>query len=218
VLIGIVVGVAAGAVAGLLVAQQRVSSFVITLGLGFVWLGLTDGITGSQVISTGLNEDFINLISYRVFGLSVSTYVAAVFAIVMFVVFRWTVLGRNLIAVGSNPQAGRLAGLHLGSLRVTAYAILGLAAGIAAIIITSRQAQYTPGVGAGLFLSPYVAAFFGMSVLGARRFNVFGTVVGGLFMGTLQTGLVIMGAPSWVGVFIQGAVLLVILQISRRKL
>jgi ribose/xylose/arabinose/galactoside ABC-type transport system permease subunit len=53
-------------------------------------------------------------------------------------------------------------------------------------------------------------------VLAARRFNVLGTVVGALFMGTLQTGLVIVGASAWLFTFIQGAVLLVILLIARR--
>ena len=216
VVIGILVGVVAGAITGVFVAQQRVSSFVITLGFGFVWLGITDGLTNTTVISTGLTEGFIDLTSQQILGLSLATWVAAAFALAIGIMFRWTVLGRYLMAVGSNPQASRLAGLRLSGLRVAAYAILGIGVGIAAVIITSRQAQYTPAVGAGLFLSPYVAAFFGMSVLAARRFNVLGTVVGALFMGTLQTGLVIVGASAWLFTFIQGAVLLVILLIARR--
>jgi len=216
VVIGILVAVAAGAIVGLFVAQQRVSSFVITLGFGFVWLGITDGLTGSTVITIN-NTGFINLISHDVLGVTIATVVAAVFALAIGVMFRWTVLGRYMLTVGSNPQASRLAGLPLSTLRVVAYSVLGLGVGIAAMILTSRQAQYTPNLGTGLFLTPYVAAFFGMSVLGARRFNVFGTVIGALFMGTLQTGLVIIGAASWVDEFIQGAVLLVILLIARRE-
>jgi ribose/xylose/arabinose/galactoside ABC-type transport system permease subunit len=216
ILVGILVAVVAGAITGVFVAQQRVSSFVITLGFGFVWLGIADGLTDLQVISTGLNSDFIDLTSQRLLGLTLATWVAAAFALVIGIMFRWTVLGRYLMSVGSNPQASRLAGLRLSGLRVVAYSLLGVGVGIAAVIITSRQAQYTPSVGAGLFLSPYVAAFFGMSVLAARRFNVLGTVVGALFMGTLQTGLVIVGASAWLFTFIQGAVLLVILLIARR--
>jgi ribose transport system permease protein len=217
VLVGIGVAVIAGVVTGIFVAQQRVSSFVITLGFGFVWLGITDGLTNSQVISNGISLGFLDLTSHRVVGLSLATVTAAIFALCMGIMFRYSVVGRYLMSVGSNPQASRLAGLPLSGLRVTAYAMLGIGVGIAAVIITSRQGQYTPNVGAGLFLSPYVAAFFGMSVLAARRFNVLGTVVGALFMGTLQTGLVIIGASAWVYTFIQGAVLLVILLIARRS-
>jgi ribose/xylose/arabinose/galactoside ABC-type transport system permease subunit len=214
--VGIVVAVLAGAIAGLFVALQRVSSFIITLALGFVWLGIADGVTNSQTIVSGLSQGFINLTSHKVFGFTDATAIAAVFALAIGIMFRWTVLGRYMLSVGSNPQASRLAGLHVPRMRVIAYALLGLGVGIAAIIITSRQAQYTPGVGTGLFLAPYVAAFFGMSVLGARRFNVFGTVIGALFIGTLQTGLIIIGAAAWVGEFIQGSVLLIILLIARR--
>jgi ribose/xylose/arabinose/galactoside ABC-type transport system permease subunit len=216
IVVGILVAVVAGAITGVFVAQQRVSSFVITLGFGFVWLGITDGLTDSQVISTGLSTGFIDLTSHRFIGLSLATWVAAGIAVAIAIMIRRTVLGRYLMSVGSNPQASRLAGLRLSGLRVTAYAILGIGVGIAAVIITSRQAQYTPSVGAGLFLSPYVAAFFGMSVLAARRFNVFGTVIGALFMGTLQTGLVIVGASAWVFTLVQGVVLLVIQLIARR--
>lgn len=217
VLVGIIVAVAASAIGGVFVAQQRVSSFVITLGFGFVWLGITDGITGSQVITAGINPKFVDLTSISFAGITISVVIAAVFALIVGVMFRWTVIGRYLMSVGSNPLASRLAGLPLSGLRVFAYAVLGLAVGIAAIILTSRQAQYTPGLGNGFFLTPYVAAFFGMSVLGAKRFNVLGTVVGALFMGTLQTGLVIIGAEAWVNNLIQGVVLLVILLIARRE-
>jgi ribose/xylose/arabinose/galactoside ABC-type transport system permease subunit len=216
VLVGVLVGCASSALAGVLVAQQRVSSFVVTLGFGFVWLGLADGLTNSQTIISGLNDNFIALTDHRVFGLTLATMVAAVFALVIGVVFRWTVLGRYIQSVGSNPTASRIAGLPISGVRISAYALLGLGVGIGGVIITSRQAQYTPNVGAGLFLAPYVAAFFGMSVLGKRRFNVLGTVIGALFMGTLQTGLIVIGAASWVGEFIQGTLLLIILLIARR--
>jgi ribose/xylose/arabinose/galactoside ABC-type transport system permease subunit len=216
VLLGLLVGVAASTIAGIVVAQQRVSSFVVTLGFGFVWLGLADGLTNSTTIITGLNNSFVNLTDHRVFGFTVATIIALVFAVIIGVTFRWTVLGRYIQSVGSNPTASRSAGLPMARIRIAAYALLGVGVGIAGVIITSRQAQYTPNVGQGLFLAPYVAAFFGMSVLGKRRFNVLGTVVGALFMGTLQTGLIIIGAAAWVGEFIQGALLLVILLIARR--
>lgn len=215
VLIGILVAVAAGLLAGAFVALQRASSFIITLALGFVFLGIADGLTNSQTIVGGMSQSFVNLTVHDV-GVTDSTWVAAIFALLVGIMFRWTVLGRYMLSVGSNPEASRLAGLRVPGIRVVAYGVLGLGVGIAAIILTSRQAQYTPGIGVGLFLAPYVAAFFGMSVLAARRFNVFGTVVGALFIGTLQTGLTIVGAASWVGEFIQGAVLLIIILIARR--
>lgn len=214
--VGIVAAILAGALAGLAVALQRASSFIITLAIGFVWMGIADGLTNSETIVSGFSKGFISITEHTIDGFTVATVIAAVFAILVGILLRSTVLGRQLQSIGSNAEAGRLAGLHLSRIRVIAFAVLGLAVGISAIIMTSRQAQYTPDVGTQLFLQPYVACFFGMSVLGARRFNVFGSVIGALFIGTLQTGLVIMGAQPWVSSLAQGAVLFVILVAGRQ--
>ncbi|MBX6382586.1 MAG: ABC transporter permease [Microbispora sp.] len=211
VVMGLVAGVGAGMVAGLVVSMQRASSFIITLAIGFIWMGVADAITGGQTISSGLSEGFISITDHRVGGITLAVFVALGFSVLAAAVLRATVFGRYLQSVGSNAEAARLAGLRMARIRTAAFAGLGIGVGLSAVIITARQAQFTPDVGQGLFLQPYVAAFFGMSVLGARRFNVFGTVIGALFIGALQTGLIIVGAASWVSEVVQGAVLLVIL-------
>ena len=209
--VGIGVGVVAGAIGGYFVALQRASSFIITLAAGFVWTGLADGFTNSQSVSSGLTNSFVALTSYTWLGFTDRTWIAAIFAVLVWIVIKWTIPGRYMLAVGSNAEASRLAGLRVSWVRVLAYAILGLAVGITGVLLMSQQAAYYPNVGNAFFLAPYVAAFFGMSVLGTHRFTVFGTVVGALFIGTLQVGLLILGASLFVGELIQGMVLLVIL-------
>lgn len=216
VIAGLVAGVVAGAISGVFVALQRASSFIVTLAIGFVWIGIADAVTGGQTIIDGFSSGFVNLTSNTLFGITIAVYIAAAFSLLTAAMLRFTVFGRYLQSIGSNPEAARIAGIGLSRIRVAAFAVLGLGVGIAAVIITSRQAQYTPDVGAGLFLQPYVAAFFGMSVLAARRFNVFGTVVGALFIGTLETGLIIVGAEDWVSNVVQGGVLLAIVLSARR--
>ena len=173
-------------------------------------------ITGNQTIIEGINDSFVSITDTRIWNLALAVYIAAGFTLVAAATLRWTVFGRYLQSIGSNAEAARLAGIGLSRIRIAAFAALGLSAALAALIITSRQAQYTPNVGVGLFLEPYVAAFFGMSVLAARRFNVFGTVIGALFIGTLETGLTIVGAEDWVSDVVEGAVLLVIVVAGRR--
>jgi ribose/xylose/arabinose/galactoside ABC-type transport system permease subunit len=124
------------------------------------------------------------------------------------------VFGREAQAIGSNPTAARLAGIPLGVRRITAFGVMGVCAAVAGIILSSRSGQYAPDIAGGLFIPPFVAAFFGISVLAAGVFNVFGTVVGALFIATLQTGLVVQGIQEWVSNCIVGAVLLLILFIA----
>jgi ribose/xylose/arabinose/galactoside ABC-type transport system permease subunit len=217
VLVGLGVGAFCGIVAGYAVSLEKASSFIVTLALGFVWTGIADGLTNSQSVVSGFAVHFINITSYKWLGFALASWVAVIFALLVGVLFRWSIPGRHMLSVGSNSEASRLAGLKVARIRMAAFLVLGLSVGIAAVLITSQQGTYTPDFGTSYFLAPYVACFFGMSVLAMHRFTVFGTVIGALFLGTLQTGLLIMGSSLWVGELIQGLVLLVVLLVARRR-
>lgn len=209
------VGLGVGVIAGLLVATERASSFIITLALGTVWGGMAIGISGGETI-VDVTEGYTNISLNEIFGIPNPVYIALIVAIIAFVVLRVTVFGRQIRAIGSNPGAARLAGVRISFTRVGTFAVLGVCAGLAAVLLSSSAGQYSPDVGSGLFIPPYVAAFFGLSVLGAGRFNVLGTVVGGLFIGTLQTGLIIVGAEAWVSSVVVGLALIAILVVASR--
>lgn len=215
VLAGLGVGLGAGIVAGLLVATERASSFVITLALGTVWSGLAIGISNGKTI-TEVTVGYTNISLNEFLGIPNPVYIALGVAIVAFLILRITVFGRQVRAIGSNPGAARIAGLRISMTRVGTYAVLGLCAGLTAVLLSSSAGQFSPDIGSGLFIPPYVAAFFGLSVLAAGRFNVFGTLVGGLFIATLQTGLIIVGAESWVSSVVVGLALIAILVVAAR--
>lgn len=217
ILAGLGTGAICGVVAGFVVSLQRASSFIVTLALGFVWTGLADGFTKSQaIVPVSLPTSFSTLTNHDWVGVSDTAWIALVFAIIVGSLFKWTVPGRYMAAIGSNPEASRMAGVNVGLYRTLAFLILGIAVGIAGVLLMAQQSSYTPGIGTSFFLPPYVAAYFGMSVLGAHRFTVFGTVIGGLFIATFQQGLLIMAAPTFWAELIEGMVLLVILTIIIR--
>jgi ribose transport system permease protein len=207
------IGLGTGIVAGLLVATERASSFIVTLALGTVWSGLAIGISDGRTI-TDVNLSYLDLTLDSVLGIPNAVVVAFVVAMAAWAMLRYTVFGREAQAIGSNPTAARLAGIRIGLVRVGAFAVFGLCVGIASVLLSSSTGGYNPSLGSGLFIPPFVAAFFGIAVLGAGRFNVFGTVIGALFIGTLETGLVIGGTEAWVGNVIVGLVLVVILVVA----
>ena len=216
--VGIGVGALCGIAAGFVVSLQRASSFIVTLALGFVWTGIADGLTQSQaIVPISLPTSFSTLTNHDWWGVSDTVWIALIFAVIVGSLFKWTVPGRYMTAIGSNPEASRMAGVKVGMYRTAAFLILGIAVGIAGVLLMAQQSSYTPGIGTSFFLPPYVAAFFGMSVLGTHRFTVFGTVIGGLFIATFQQGLLIMAAPTFVAELIEGLVLLVILTIIIRS-
>lgn len=213
VIVSLAIGIAAGVVAGSLVATERASSFIVTLALGTVWSGMAIGISDGQTI-TDVNLSYIDLTLNSVFGIPNAVIVALIVSVATWAVLRYTVFGRQAQAIGSNATAARLAGIRISAVRIGAFAVLGLCVAIASILLSSSTGGYNPSLGNGLFIPPFVAAFFGIAVLGAGRFNVFGTVVGALFIGTLETGLIINGTEAWVGDVIVGLVLVVILVVA----
>ncbi|HVS99897.1 MAG TPA: ABC transporter permease [Solirubrobacterales bacterium] len=215
VVLALATGLAGGLVAGLLVATKRTSSFITTLALNTVWGGLALGISGgggSTIVNIPLS--YTTITSTRILGITLPVFYALGVSILIGLLLRATVFGRNARAIGENPDAARLSGVRLGVSRTAAFAVMGVCAGMAAVILSSKTAQYTPNIDAGLFIPPFVAAFFGISVLAVGRFNVLGTVVGALFIGTLETGLIVIGSQAWVGEMVVGAALLTILFIS----
>jgi ribose transport system permease protein len=210
VVVAILIGLVAGMIAGILVSTGRASSFIITLALSTIWTGLAIGFSNSRTI-TGLPRGYTNITFNTVWGVPNAIIIALVVSILGFALLRWTVFGRYAQALGSNTDAARLAGIRVSRTLITAFILLGLCAAITAVIISSSSGQFSPQIGSGILITPFVAVFFGTSVLAARRFNVFGTVIGTLFIGTLQTGMVILDLEPWVAEVILGAALIVIL-------
>jgi ribose transport system permease protein len=218
VLVGLSVGLGAGLIGGALVAAQRASSFIVTLALQGVWAGLALGISGNGGSTIAdVTDGYLDLTFTRVLGIPLAVVYAVAIALVGFALVRWTVFGRQAESIGENAGAARLSGIRVGATKILAFGIMGLCAGIAAVMLSSQTGQFTPDLSAGLFIPPFVAAFFGISVLAAGRFNVFGTLVGALFIATLQTGLTILGFSLWVGNVIVGGALLLILFIAAQS-
>lgn len=214
VFVGLAVGVLTGLVNGLFVSTRRASSFIVTLALGTAYTGLMYGIAGESPITNGVPNSFIAIGAFHIGQITLEVIVMAVVAIVGGIVLRATIFGRHIKATGSNADAAAIAGVNVSAIRVGCFLVLGLCVGIAGVVQTSLSAAYYPTSGADLFLPPFVATFVGTSVLGRGQFTVLGTVVGALFIGTLQTGLLMQNIPSWVIYVVQGAVLLIAVMVA----
>ena len=217
ILAALVIGLAGGLVAGFLVSLQRASSFIVTLALQTVFTGIALGLSGGGTTIADVTNGYISVTFNRVAGIPLPIVYAAVIILAAFVLMRFTVFGRQTLAIGSNAGAARLAGIRVGRTRMWGFIVMGLCAGVAAVILSSQTGQFSPDIASGLFIPPFVAAFFGISVLAAGRFNVFGTIVGALFVATLQTGLTIIGAQAYLANIVIGGVLIVILFVAAQS-
>ena len=118
-------------------------------------------------------------------------------------------MGRNIYAIGGNPNAARLAGIRLERYRVGVYTLTGLICGVAAVLLTARSTSGQPSSGsAGLELEAITAAFLGGCAMAGGRGTIVGTILGVLIIGTLNNGMLLMMVPNFYQLLAKGVLLL----------
>lgn len=213
-LMGLGAGLICGAVNGLLVAYFSLPSFIVTLGMLEMARGLAYVTTGSQTVYIGSQ---IQSLALPLPGIGVS--VALIFAIVLVITAQFvltrTVLGRYLVAIGTNEQAARMSGIDPRPYRLMVLAVSGALAGIGGIFNAAYLGSADPNAGIGLELSAIAAAVIGGTSLMGGRGSIIGAFAGVLIIAVLQNGLAQIGVSEPTKRLITGAVIIIAVLIDR---
>lgn len=206
------------AVNGFTIARLGVNFFVVTLGLLAISRGAALAITNGA--SQGLYEEqFLRDVgSYRLGGDISMPVVIGLFVLVLSIlVLRYTGYGRMIYAVGGNSEAARLAGINVMLVRLSAYAISALLAGLAGILEAGRLAAAAPDTDQGIELTAAAAVLLGGTSFVGGQGTMFGTFLGVVFLGVLQNGLIISSISIYYQGVISGAVLIASVTIDRLR-
>lgn len=220
----IALGIAAGLFNGVLITRLRVPDQLATLGTLFLLAGLQLIPTGGRSLATGtvlpdgtdatgvFPAAFLALGRMRVFDVvPLPVLLLAVLTVLACIVMETTRWGRVIQAIGGNETAARLAGAPTLRYRIAAYVASGAIASLGGVLIAARVGRGDVSAGHSLLLDAVAAALVGYAVWGAKRPNVFGTVVGAVFVGVLLNGLTMLNAPYYMQDFIKGALLVLAL-------
>ncbi len=206
---GLGVGLVAGTINGLAVTALRVPAFVVTLAMMLVVRGAAFKYTDARTI-TGLPEGFSTLSG----GAVASVVMTAVFAISWIVLTR-TSFGRHVFAVGGNLQAAWLAGVRVTRVQFSVFAISGLTAGLAGVLVASRLNAGYPRAGEYYELDAIAAVVVGGTSLFGGRGSIWGTLAGAFFIGILNNALNLFHVSTYDQLIVKGAVLLVATSLDR---
>jgi ribose transport system permease protein len=200
---------------GLITTLGRIPPFITTLGMMLIARSAAKIYSGSKPIS-GLPESF-RALSGNLAGIPVLVIVVAVFYLLAHLVLTRTKLGRYSYAIGGNEQAAWLSGVPVGAYKVAIYALSGLMAGVAAVMMTSRLNAASPLSGEMYELYAIAAAVIGgVSLMGGEG-RVMGTLIGALIMGTLRNGLNALNVPSALEGMVVGGVLVAAVVLDRAR-
>ncbi|MBS3652386.1 ABC transporter permease [Pseudaminobacter sp. 19-2017] len=213
-ILGLMIGIAIGAVNGIMVTITNMSPLIMTLGMSYVARGLAYMTNNGypvyelppsiKVIGQGYIFDTI----------PVPVVITAVIIILGTFVFNKTHLGRQIYALGGNSEAARLSGIAINQVRILAYMISGGLAAVAGIVMMSRVNSGQPLAGNGLEMDALIACVVGgISVQGGQGKAV--GVIGGMFvMGVLANGMAIAGLSDYQQMVVKGGVLILVVAVD----
>ncbi|CAB3779172.1 Ribose import permease protein RbsC [Paraburkholderia ultramafica] len=204
--LGIAATCLAGFVSGLLVAKANIAAFVATLAMMTIVRGLALTVSGGRPIM--IDNDFIaNFAQSSVFGVPLPILVMLVFAFVTWFILQKTIVGRILIATGSNETSVVYSGIQVWFFKVFAYVFSGFACGISAVVLASRTGVGSPILGEGLELDAIAAVVIGGASLQGGRGRVLNTIVGVLILGVISNIMNLAGIPDYFQRIVKGLII-----------
>ena len=212
--IGLVAGAVLGLVNGLLVALGRVPALVITLGTLYIYRGVVLTWAGSNRINASdLPDSFLNLGTKTIVSIPVLFVIAVVVLVAVGYFLHTARAGRDMYAIGSDPDAAELYGLRVRRRLIGAFVLSGSLAGLAGVVYAARYGTISSGAGTGIELQAVGAVVIGGVAIFGGSGTVWGAAVGAVLLVTINRALPILGIQDFwqqavVGVLIIGAIVL----------
>ena len=215
-LVGLGIGLAVGVANGLMVAIGRVPSLVVTLATLYIMRGLDILIVGgNEVVAQTLPNAFIEIPRAGVYGVP---YLAIAIAVVIGIgayYLRSYRSGRELYAIGSNPEAARLAGIPVGRRVFTAFAVSGAIAGVAGVLWAAQYQTVDSNAGTGYELTVIASVVVGGVAIFGGSGSAVGAAIGALLLQTINSALYVLGISPFWDQAIAGALLLAAITLDR---
>ncbi len=214
--IGIAIGLACGIVTGIITALGRVPSLVVTLAMLYIIRGVDTIIVGSgQVVANSLPNSFINIFHATVLGIPDLTIGVAIAVAIAAYYLRSYRSGRDLYAIGSDPDAARLAGIPIARRIFFAFVISGMIAGLGGVLWATQYNTIDATAANGLELQIIAAVVVGGVAIFGGSGSVVGAALGALLLQTINVALNVLGVPSLWTEAIAGFLLIVAISLDR---
>ena len=201
VLVGLLVGLAAGMINGAFIAYTRIPPFIATLGMMVSARGVAKWWTRGEPISFPTD-------GYAAIGAGMMPVVwFALLAVLFHVIMKYTVYGKHTYAIGSNEDAARMSGINVMRHKVLVYAIAGMLAGFAAIILSAKNLTAQSGMGIMYELDAIAMAVIGGVSLAGGRGSIAGTVLGAMIFGVIISGFTFLKLDAFYQEMVKGAII-----------
>jgi ribose transport system permease protein len=216
-IIGVLFGGLLGLINGVLATRLRIPVIIITLGTLSAYRGLSLVVNESRaVVPPDKSSLLFELLQVKVLGLIPTVAIIfVVLAVLMHILLHHTRFGYRVQAMGSNPDAARLAGIPIDRTRIQVLVLMGLIAGFSGSLFLGFRQAIDPVTG-GDYLLPVVAAvIIGGTPLSGGRGTILGAVIGALIIQVITTGILFLGVDVKWSTFVTGAVIIIAVAVDQ---
>ena len=222
---GLAFGTLLGLINGLVITKLGVNPFITTLGMlsiarGLAYL-LATGLQGTVASNIPMRNEFVTFLGKGYVGpVPVPVIVMVILVIIFSLFLRYTVLGRQIYAVGSNEQAARLSGVPVSLVKTFVYTITGTLCALSGILTAGLLATSATSAGVGVELDVIAAVVIGGASLAGGEGTIIGAVIGAAIMAVLRNAFVLLKLPIYLQTITIGLVIIVAVaadNLRRRK-
>ncbi|NOH22164.1 ribose ABC transporter permease [Vibrio europaeus] len=213
-------GAALGAISGIIIAKGKVQAFIATLVTMTLLRGVTMVYTDGRPISTGFTDTadaFAWFGTGYALGIPVPVWLMVIVFAAVWYLLNHTRFGRYVYALGGNESATRLSGINVDRVKIGVYAICGLLAALAGIIVTSRLSSAQPTAGMGYELDAIAAVVLGGTSLMGGKGRIMGTLIGALIIGFLNNALNLLDVSSYYQMIAKAVVILLAVLVDNKN-
>ncbi|WP_104026480.1 ribose ABC transporter permease [Vibrio jasicida] len=213
-------GAALGAISGIIIAKGKVQAFIATLVTMTLLRGVTMVYTDGRPISTGFTDTadaFAWFGTGYALGIPVPVWLMVIVFAAAWYLLNHTRFGRYVYALGGNESATRLSGINVDRVKIGVYAICGMLAALAGIIVTSRLSSAQPTAGMGYELDAIAAVVLGGTSLMGGKGRIMGTLIGALIIGFLNNALNLLDVSSYYQMIAKAVVILLAVLVDNKS-
>ena len=211
--IGLASAALLGFLNGVFCAKAKVPPIIATLGSMYIFIAVLYLVIGGTWIH-GLPNTLSFLIRGELFGVPAGVIIIAAVYGLCWAILRRHIWGRHLLAIGSDEHAARLAGINVDWIKIRTYTLLGLLAGLAAVLYVARLRNVEVNIGTNIALEAIAATILGGANIRGGVGSLMGTLQGVFFIKLMQNGLVLSGVSSLWETVIIGGLLIIVLTID----
>jgi ribose transport system permease protein len=198
-----------GLINGFIVTKFKVMSFIITLAMGRMIYGLTYWLSGGAIIFNDIPKSFKFIGTAKIGPIPYLTILMIIISIIFVYITKYTAFGRKLYAIGGNEVASKVSGVKVELNKTLAFAISGLMAGFAGVLLASRVGSASPTAGDAYNLNAYATIFIGITLFKEGVPNILGTLVGVAIFTVLANGLTILQVPTFIQNILTGLIIII---------